>query len=96
MGAANAQTLKNISAPMAPDCEEIWAPLLHPYSLRLLEMLPLNGARRVLQLGCGVGRLFPDTAGRAPDAAVIPRSGGGAMLGGTRCPREAQSGTQPR
>jgi len=71
MGAANAQTLKGIYAPMAPDYEEIWAPLLRPYGLRLLEMLPLKRARRVLELGCGVGRLLPDIAGRAPDATVI-------------------------
>lgn len=71
MGAANAQTLKGMYAPMAPDYEEIWAPLLHPYGLRVLEMLPLEPARRVLELGCGVGRLLPDIAGRAPDATVI-------------------------
>jgi hypothetical protein len=42
MGATNAQTLTGIYAPMAPDYEEIWAPLLRPYGLRLLEMLPLE------------------------------------------------------
>jgi SAM-dependent methyltransferase len=71
MGATNAQTLKGIYAPMAPDYEEIWAPLLRPYGLRLLEMLPLERARRVLELGCGVGRLLPAIAERAPDADVI-------------------------
>jgi SAM-dependent methyltransferase len=72
MGAANAQTLKRMYAPMAPDYEEIWAPLLRPFGLRLLEMLPLERARRVLELGCGVGRLLPDIAARAaPGAAVI-------------------------
>lgn len=71
MGAANARALKGIYAPMAPDYEDIWAPLLHPYGRRLLDMLPLTRARRVLELGCGVGRLLPDIAGRAPDASVI-------------------------
>ncbi|MDP9225895.1 MAG: methyltransferase domain-containing protein [Actinomycetota bacterium] len=71
MGAANTQTLRGIYAPMAPDYEEIWAPLLRPYGLRLLEMLPLERARRVLELGCGVGRLLPDIAERARDATVI-------------------------
>ena len=71
MGAANARTLKEIYAPMAPDYEAIWAPLLRPYGLRLLEMLPLKRARRVIELGCGVGGLLPDIAGRAPDASVI-------------------------
>jgi SAM-dependent methyltransferase len=71
MGAANAQTLKGLYAPVAPDYEEIWAPLLRPYGLRLIEMLPLERVRRVLELGCGVGRLLPDIVGRAPEATVI-------------------------
>ncbi len=71
MGAANARILTGMYAPVAPDYEEIWAPLLRPYGLRLLEMLPLHTAHRVLELGCGVGRLLPAIAERAPDAAVI-------------------------
>jgi SAM-dependent methyltransferase len=71
MGAANARFLTGMYAPIAPDYEVIWAPLLRPYGLRLLERLPLRRARRVLELGCGVGRLLPDIAERAPGAAVI-------------------------
>ena len=55
----------------AQDYEEIWAPLLRPFGVRLLDMLPLSSSRCVLDLGCGVGRLLPDIQGRAPGALVV-------------------------
>jgi SAM-dependent methyltransferase len=70
-GATNAELIAAMYAPTAGDYEEIWAPLLRPFGLRLLDMLSLEGARRVLDLGCGVGRLLPDISERAPGALVV-------------------------
>jgi SAM-dependent methyltransferase len=70
-GATNAVVVTRLYTPIAPDYEEIWAPLLRPYGVRLLERLAIENARRVLEIGCGVGRLLPDVGERAPSAVVV-------------------------
>src|SRR4249920_1687323 len=70
-GAENAEIVVGMYAPMAADYEEIWAPLLRAYGIRMLDELPLEGAARVLDLGCGVGQLLPDIRARAADAFVV-------------------------
>jgi SAM-dependent methyltransferase len=70
-GASNVGAVTGMYAPIAADYERIWAPLLRPYGNMLLDRVPLEGARRVLDLGCGVGRLLPDIEERAPDATVF-------------------------
>jgi SAM-dependent methyltransferase len=70
-GAANARVVTRMYTPIAPDYEEIWAPLLRPYGVRLLEPLAVENVRRILEIGCGVGRLLPDIAERAPSAVVV-------------------------
>jgi ubiquinone/menaquinone biosynthesis C-methylase UbiE len=69
-GAANVETVRGMYTPIASDYDEIWAPLLREFGLRLLERARLDGAERVLDLGCGVGTLLPDIAERVPDAVV--------------------------
>lgn len=70
-GAENAEIVVGMYTPMAADYEEIWAPLLRAYGIRMLDELPLEGAARVLDLGCGVGQLLPDIRARAADAFVV-------------------------
>jgi len=55
----------------APQYEHLWAPVLEPFNLRLLAQLPLRGARRVLDVGAGVGTLLPHIRARASKAQVV-------------------------
>jgi len=67
----------------------LWAPLLLPFSSRLLRMLPMARARRVLDVGTGVGSLLPLLRERAPRAVVVgmDRAEGMIRLAPSRFPR---------
>jgi len=49
----------------------LWAPVLRPHAVRLVEALPIAGAGRVLEVGAGVGALLPEIARAAPRARVF-------------------------
>lgn len=51
--------------------EELWAPELLPLGTRMIGMLPVERAERVLDLGAGVGVLVPVLRERFPGATVI-------------------------
>ena len=68
---------------------EHWAPLLRRIGARLLDGLRLAEARRVLDLGAGVGFLLPEIRARAPRALVVgaDRAPGMIALAATEFPR---------
>jgi trans-aconitate methyltransferase len=65
----NAARYHEISAP-----QQAWG-------RRVLERLPLEGDERVLDVGCGSGKLTAEIAGRVPRGSVVGLDRSAAMLG---------------
>ncbi|MEO7453200.1 MAG: class I SAM-dependent methyltransferase [Fimbriimonadales bacterium] len=56
---------------LADEYARLWSPVIKPMGLRLLEMLPLNSAKRVLDIGCGTGNLISEIGRHAPEATYF-------------------------
>jgi SAM-dependent methyltransferase len=70
----NTTPLEQVAGNYSADAEAYetgWAPALLPYTLVLLDRLPLAKSTRVLDAGAGVGTLLPEIARRAPAATVV-------------------------
>lgn len=50
---------------------DYWAPVVHPVSCALVDELPDEGVRRVLDLGAGAGQLLPVLQEKYRDAAIV-------------------------
>jgi SAM-dependent methyltransferase len=50
---------------------EFWSPVIRPVGRRLLDALPWDRARWILDVGTGTGALIPDLLQRAPSARVV-------------------------
>jgi ubiquinone/menaquinone biosynthesis C-methylase UbiE len=50
---------------------DLWAPVLVRLARWLLDDFPLQGARRVLEVGCGVGALLPHLQKAAPWSLIV-------------------------
>ena len=63
-------TATNYSAS-ADGYVEFWSPVILPPGRRMLEALPWDGARRILDIGTGTGALIPEIRRLAPIASVM-------------------------
>jgi ubiquinone/menaquinone biosynthesis C-methylase UbiE len=78
MSCTDTQRLADIYSASAAGYAESWSPVIRPAAACLLEAIPWDGARRVLDVGTGTGALVPDIRALAAKAwiAGVDRSPG--------------------
>jgi SAM-dependent methyltransferase len=55
----------------AAEYRELWAPVLLPFTIAVLDRLPLADARVIVDVGTGVGAAIPEIRTRAPAARIL-------------------------
>ena len=50
---------------------DLWVPVLVRLARWLIDEIPLGNARRILDLGCGMGALLPHLRDASPEAVVV-------------------------
>jgi ubiquinone/menaquinone biosynthesis C-methylase UbiE len=68
---AQVAMLAELYSRRAAAYDALWSPVIRPPGERLLDRLPLAGARDVIDVGCGAGALLPLIQARAPGAVVL-------------------------
>jgi trans-aconitate methyltransferase len=92
----NAENLTRRYNREARDYQRLWAPVLRPAGLRLVEELSDTPAERILDVAAGVGSLLPDLRDEFPAAFIagVDRSFGMLALASADFPRAVMDASQ--
>jgi ubiquinone/menaquinone biosynthesis C-methylase UbiE len=73
-------TLTTRYSSSAADYARHWSPVIRPMGQKLIRLMPLTSARRILDVGTGTGALTPDIRAVAPGALIVGVDGSLGML----------------
>jgi ubiquinone/menaquinone biosynthesis C-methylase UbiE len=77
---AEVRTVAGHFTAIADDYQHYWSDVLVPASRQIVESLPMATADSVLDVGSGVGGLYPTLSGAAPQAQIVLTDPAGGML----------------